>query len=582
MDVASYPQVLLGLDIGRVTTRASLFGILEGKYRFLGQANAPTSLGAGRHLGEGVGEALTRLQAEMGRKILNEDGSLIQPATLSGDGLDQIFLVTDAGPRIRTVVLGLTMEGSLAAGQALIGSMSLDLVGVFGLSDLRSDPALINRLIELHPALIVMTGGENDGMIDAVDTWVEMVRKLCLLLPAVGKPEVIYAGNPELQEQVSRRLEPYVDVHYAPNLMPMSDRYDLGPSQALIDEVVRQKWQESLPGWKDLSRIAGDRSATVSLGLNRMMRFLSLSSTEPDSDRGVAALDLGGGHVGLAVGWDGETFAVLEAINNGQLNPDLATWSAADWHWLSEDLKPEQVLGYAAARSLYPAVVPITAEELAIEHALGHRHLQKAFRLLGERYPGFHGIDENGLTAHLEPIIVNGALFTDAPDPGKNMLTVLDTLQPHGVTTVVLDRYQLLPLLGVVAQSLPILPVHLLETEVFQSLGTVIVPDSPAAEGEHVLTVEVQKEAGNNFSVDVTQGTLRRLVIQVDETAVLLLKPTRDTDVGFGGPGIGGKLKVTGGALGVVMDARGRPLTLPDDDEARVALLQRWQWTLGG
>ncbi len=86
MDVASYPQVVLGLDIGRINTRASLFGIVEGKYRFLGQAAAPTSLGAGRHLGEGVGDALERLQTATGRRILNEDGSLIQPATLTGDG----------------------------------------------------------------------------------------------------------------------------------------------------------------------------------------------------------------------------------------------------------------------------------------------------------------------------------------------------------------------------------------------------------------------------------------------------------------------------------------------------------------
>ena len=150
------------------------------------------------------------------------------------------------------------------------------------------------------------------------------------------------------------------------------------------------------------------------------------------------------------------------------------------------------------------------------------------------------------------------------------------------MTTIVLDRYQLLPLLGAIAPSLPILPVHLLETNVFQSLGTVIAPVSPKPEGEHVLTVEVEKVTGSNFSVDVTQGTLRRLVVQVDETAVMVLKPARDTDVGFGGQGVGGRLKVTGGALGVVMDARGRPLRLPEDNDARVALLQRWQWTLGG
>ncbi len=582
MDYTQFPQVLLGLDIGRTTTRASLFGIIDGKYRMLAQASAPTSLGAGRHLGEGVGEALERLETETGRKLLNEDGGLIQPATSSGDGLDQIFLVTDAGPRPRTVLFGLTEEGSLAAGKALAGSLPLDLVGSFGLPDLSSDSEVIDRLIALQPDLIVMTGGENEGATEAVNDWVEVTRKFCLLLPSETKPEVIFAGNPELREQVSRRLEHLTVVRFAPNLMPKTGIYDLAHSQSLVDTFIRRKWLESLPGWKDLSRMAANQSATVDLGLNRMVRFLSRSSSGADAPHGVAAVDLGGGHASLVIGWNGEAYSVSEPINNARFTPDDAVWLAEVQQWLSEDLDPEQVTAYAAARSLHPSVVPITAEEVATEHAFGHAHLRTVHRQLAERYPDFHGISETGLTAHLEPIIVSGALFTGAPYLGKTMLMLLDTLQPHGVTTIVLDRYHLLPVLGAVAQTLPILPVQLLETDVFQSLGTVIVPTSPAAEGEHVLTVEVQKETGNNFSVDVTQGTLRRLVVQVDESAVLVLKPERDTDVGFGGPGIGGKLKVTGGALGVVMDARGRPLSLPEDDEARVALLQRWQWTLGG
>jgi len=53
-------------------------------------------------------------------------------------------------------------------------------------------------------------------------------------------------------------------------------------------------------------------------------------------------------------------------------------------------------------------------------------------------------------------------------------------------------------------------------------------------------------------------------------------------DVGFGGPGLGGRLKVTGGLVGVVIDARGRPLRLLEPDEDRVARLQGWMRTVGG
>ena len=44
----------------------------------------------------------------------------------------------------------------------------------------------------------------------------------------------------------------------------------------------------------------------------------------------------------------------------------------------------------------------------------------------------------------------------------------------------------------------------------------------------------------------------------------------------------GGSLKVTGGALGVVIDARGRPLRLPSDPGRRGELYRKWLWMLGG
>jgi hypothetical protein len=33
--------------------------------------------------------------------------------------------------------------------------------------------------------------------------------------------------------------------------------------------------------------------------------------------------------------------------------------------------------------------------------------------------------------------------------------------------------------------------------------------------------------------------------------------------------------------MGVVIDARGRPLVLPEDDEIRIEMLKRWQLILG-
>jgi hypothetical protein len=39
---------------------------------------------------------------------------------------------------------------------------------------------------------------------------------------------------------------------------------------------------------------------------------------------------------------------------------------------------------------------------------------------------------------------------------------------------------------------------------------------------------------------------------------------------------------VSGGALGVIIDGRGRPLALPDDPVRRRELVKKWLWTVGG
>jgi len=582
VDYSHPSQVVLGLDLGVVNTRAALFGLQKGKYHLLGQASAATSLGEGRHLGEGVGDALEILQESTGRKLLNEDGSLIRPFSSTGQGLDQIMLASDAGPRLRTVILGLSEAGSLTAARAWAASLPLALCGAFGAQDLTRQADLLDQLIAIRPELVLITGGENAGNGEAASAWIELVRAICLLLPADIRPDVIYAGNPDLRELVQRRLEPYTRVWFVPNLQPLAGHTDLVPAQAVADEIICRRWQETFPGWRDLVRIAEGQVSTLSFGLNRMMRFLSRASTPTDLDRGVAALDLGGGWTRLALGVGGQVMLVTDLIESEPV--DGADYQAFEvFHrWVAEEINVEVAQSYLWNRMRHSYAVPITAEENAIEHALGHYRLQRAAQHLTACYPQALNNQGQVLPGHYEPIIASGEVLTASQTPGISLLMVLDSIQPCGVTTVVLDRFQLLPLLGAIAPSLPVLPVHLLETDVYQNLATVIIPTSPVAAGELILTVEVQKEGGNNFDVEITQSSLKRLVLQVNEPAVLILKPERHTDVGFGGPGIGGRLKVTGGALGLVIDARGRPIALPEDEEARIALIQRWQWTLGG
>ncbi len=159
---------------------------------------------------------------------------------------------------------------------------------------------------------------------------------------------------------------------------------------------------------------------------------------------------------------------------------------------------------------------------------------------------------------------------------------LLDSLRLRGITSLFVDRHQLLPLLGVMAELDPRLPVQVLKSQVLTNMGTVISPFSYAPQGKTILSIQVTPDSGKTYLVDVNQGELKRLVIPAGQTAVLDLVPEKTTDVGFGGNGLGGQIEVKSGILDVVIDARGRPLPVPANNQERVPMLQDWLGTLGG
>ena len=96
------------------------------------------------------------------------------------------------------------------------------------------------------------------------------------------------------------------------------------------------------------------------------------------------------------------------------------------------------------------------------------------------------------------------------------------------------------------------------------------------------MHVRVIYESGDEVSFEVKYGTLEALPLPMGQSARIRIQPMQRADVGMGGPGRGGTVRVVGGALGVVIDARGRPLQLPDDAGRRRELFKKWLWTLGG
>ena len=80
--------------------------------------------------------------------------------------------------------------------------------------------------------------------------------------------------------------------------------------------------------------------------------------------------------------------------------------------------------------------------------------------------------------------------------------------------------------------------------------------------------------------MEVPYGAIQVIPLRPDQHASLTVKPAPGFRVGSGEPGKPLKTQagqeVKGGLVGLIIDARGRPLRLPADADVRRSVIQRW------
>ena len=159
-------------------------------------------------------------------------------------------------------------------------------------------------------------------------------------------------------------------------------------------------------------------------------------------------------------------------------------------------------------------------------------------------------------------------------------MMILDGVQPTGISRVILDKNSLAPALGALAGINSMLSVQVLESSAFINLGTVISPVGKARGGDPILRITIQYASGQENTIEIKYGALRSIPLPAGQSAQLHLQPLHRFDVGMGGPGKSGRLRVVGGYFGIVIDARGRPIELSASLERRRESIVDWYRSL--
>lgn len=574
---------LLVVDIGTVTTRAVLFDVVDGYYRYLASGNAPTTAEYPfNNVSEGVHRALKHLQQVTGRILLGADESLIIPTAGNGSGVDTFAVTVSAGAPLKIVAVGLLEDVSVESIRNLAGTIYGKVEHVISLNDRRRQDARIDAIMRLRPDLILIAGGTDGGASQSVLNLLDAVGLACYLLPQDKRADILFAGNRALKEELETSLGNITTVHTAPNIRPALDVEYLEAAQLQLSKIYGQIRSRQIAGIGELNTWSGGGLLPTATAFARVIRYLS--KTQPIG-KGVLGVDIGASATFIAAAFDGDIrLGVFPQFGLGAGVADMLDhMSMADiLQWLPVEFSPEAIREYLLQKAMYPASLPATLEELYIEQALARQALIGSLRLMRHRYPKQASSPSAELLPFMEPIVASGSVLTKAPSLGQAAMLLLDGLQPTGITTFSLDQNHIGSALGVASALNPALTVQVLETNSFVHLATVISPVGDARPGTPVLRVKMTYDNGYTSTHEVKQGVLDVLPLAVGQRANLQLQPLHRYDIGMGAPGRGGRVKVTGSALGVIIDARGRPLQLPKDTQRRHELIKKWLWTLGG
>ncbi|HZG65232.1 MAG TPA: glutamate mutase L, partial [Herpetosiphonaceae bacterium] len=363
-----------------------------------------------------------------------------------------------------------------------------------------------------------------------------------------------------------------------PNLRPNATSSRLSPVRAAIAHQHLKRCLPALPGFERLQKWRTSHAGAVADDQGVMVRFLA-----ERFERDVLAIDAGATHTVLQTQASGHySQVVLTGLGTKEGSSDLVDTVGAEsiTRWLPFEITPTALENRLLNRQLWPHLPPTDLDELLLDHALVREAIGAGLTAMRETRAALH-----------YDMVVAGGVLARSPHPAYAALTLLDTLlsdehRSHFAIDLYLDRFGLLATSGALARINPDAAVCLLERDGLSNgpLATVVLPHGDLIAGRLALQVELTPVGGEPEWIEVQGGSIARIALPRGRRGTLRIRPAGGVRIGPNAPGaevLSDEAAISGSALGVIVDARPRPLSLPPAPAERAALFREWLDALG-
>ena len=588
---------ILATDCGSTTTKAILIEYIEGEYRLTFRGEAPTTVEAPfEDVTKGVLNAVMEIEELSGKKIIDKN-NIITPSK-NNEGVDIYLSTSSAGGGLQMMVAGVvkSMSGESAERAALgAGSIVMD---VMASNDGRLAHEKIKRIRDLRPDMILLSGGIDGGTVSHV---VELAEILAAAnpQPRLGQNyqlPVIYAGNKKAQDQISKTLSEKVDLDIVDNIRPVLETENLEPSRDKIHDLFMEHVMQQAPGYKKLTSWTDAPIMPTPGAVGSLIEMIS--EKEKIS---VVGVDIGGATTDI--------FSVFQNKFNRTVSANLGmSYSICNvlaesglenvLRWVPFNIDKKELTNRIGNKMIRPTTVPQSLEELFIEQAIAREALRLSFKQHKEFAVGLKGVQKERTISDafdqtnsgeslvnmmdLDLIVGSGGVLSHAPRREQSAKMLIDSFMPEGITQLAVDSIFMMPQLGVLAnvekdklkEEARKAALEVFHKDCLIRLGTCLTPVGNVKNGTIVLKVTLTLLNGEKIEKSLMKNQLFRIKLNYEPIKAKLV-PHKKMNIGAG---MGEPISTTiyGGLVGIILDGRERPITIPSNAQERLKYLKEW------
>jgi uncharacterized protein (TIGR01319 family) len=584
-------RYILATDCGSTTTKAILVERVGNGWRQTQRAEAPTTVEEPfADVTIGVSNSLTEIGELAGRRFIADDGTIIRRKGADDpDGCDLYISTSSAGGGLQMVVAGVVAQMTAAsAKRAALGAGAI-VMDTIASNDKRKPHERIQRIRELRPDMVLISGGTDGGNVQQVVQIAEQIA------PAKPRPRfggeyelpVIYAGNKDAAPQVRGIFGKGFDLAVVENLRPTLEQENLGPARDKIHDVFLEHVMAHAPGYDKLISWSDAPIMPTPGAVGDILQRIAAR------DRlNAVCVDIGGATTDVFSVFDG-TFNRTVSANLGMSYSISNVCAEAGLdkvlRWVHIDMDERELRNRVKNKMIRPTTIPQSAEALVFEQAVAREALRLAYAQHKEFATTLKGVQQqrtvgdlfsqqaSGQTIvddmRLDLLVASGGVLSHAPKMEQTAAMLVDSFEPQGFTQLAKDSIFMMPHLGVLASVQPDAAMEVFERDCLVRLGWSVAAKGEGKWGKKCFSYRVSGAV--SATGELACGDVALVRVGPEQEVEVTVEPAKEFDLGAG-PGKPVTRRVKGGTVGILFDARGRPLMLPENPADRRAAVARW------